>query len=224
MAPPINATISDVLRRDIAAALAVFDAAFNGNVGLLRGNLTTLVTLIKAQGELTMFHPERGTSLLYLAARGGHMDCVTALVSEFSYAVNATNSNADGSTALHGACYGGHEAVVRFLESDECVTRGAMMTARSASPTVADSCDMMQSSRGASALTTVQLSRSDSVAPAARAVKHATSAADERRSCQTAVLSCCSADAGRQQRTVNTSSAAVFRAMTPHTRKVQKPR
>jgi ankyrin repeat protein len=61
------------------------------------------------------FCAERGSSLLYTAARLGHADIARFLICEIGADVNVDNANDDGSRPLHGACYGGHAAIAQLL-------------------------------------------------------------------------------------------------------------
>eukprot|EP01062_Namystynia_karyoxenos_P009941 TRINITY_DN13517_c0_g1_i2.p1 TRINITY_DN13517_c0_g1~~TRINITY_DN13517_c0_g1_i2.p1 ORF type:complete len:598 (+),score=186.36 TRINITY_DN13517_c0_g1_i2:109-1902(+) len=82
-----------------------FDAAF-------KGDLDTLKKVPKSL--LNSKHPVHGTTMLYTAARFGHIPCAKWLVSAGAN-VNECNSAENGSAPLHGAAYGGHPLIVSHL-------------------------------------------------------------------------------------------------------------
>eukprot|EP01061_Rhynchopus_euleeides_P045671 TRINITY_DN832_c0_g2_i3.p1 TRINITY_DN832_c0_g2~~TRINITY_DN832_c0_g2_i3.p1 ORF type:complete len:568 (+),score=178.87 TRINITY_DN832_c0_g2_i3:1077-2780(+) len=99
-----------------------FTLAFGGDLASLKRSLFI--------NKLTVnyLHKERDTSLLYTAARFGHLDMVKWLVRKHDAYVNQKNGKkGGGSTPLHGAAYGGHAAVAEFL-----IKNGADKTAENA--------------------------------------------------------------------------------------------
>jgi hypothetical protein len=85
--------------------------AFSGDVVSLRHFLAPLPKPAAANTVSAY----RKTTMLYSAARSGHLPVVRMLVEEFGADVNRRNESEDGSSPLHGACYGGHGDVVRYL-------------------------------------------------------------------------------------------------------------
>ena len=121
----------DAFVRDLQATHDSFDAfqaAWHGSVQLVETFLNEFPTFKDKPGPW-------GTTLLYSAARNNHKPVVQYLLEDARCSVNAQNKQhlerallsatitaADyqvlptlGSTALHGACYGGHLAVVEYL-------------------------------------------------------------------------------------------------------------
>ena len=87
-----------------------FELAFKGDLDALKRSPGV------HSGTVNNLHKDRGTSLLYTAARFGHMPVVQWLVQKLSAFVNIANSEAgSASTPLHGAAYGGHAAIAALL-------------------------------------------------------------------------------------------------------------
>ena len=87
-----------------------FELAFKGDLDALKRSPGV------RSGTVNNLHKDRGTSLLYTAARFGHMPVVQWLVQKLSAFVNIANSEAGAaSTPLHGAAYGGHAAIAALL-------------------------------------------------------------------------------------------------------------
>eukprot|EP01060_Flectonema_neradi_P029429 TRINITY_DN4075_c0_g1_i2.p1 TRINITY_DN4075_c0_g1~~TRINITY_DN4075_c0_g1_i2.p1 ORF type:complete len:360 (+),score=87.46 TRINITY_DN4075_c0_g1_i2:41-1120(+) len=92
----------------MASLREAFDAAFAGNLAQVKKSATKLKNL-DAQ------NPDRGTTLMYTAARFGHLTIVKWLV-ERGASINKKNTEeGSGSTPLHGACFGGHHTIVDYL-------------------------------------------------------------------------------------------------------------
>lgn len=109
-------------------ALDAFRAAWIGNVQLVKVFLDKNPVFKDKPGPW-------GTTLLYSAARNNQLAVVKYLLSEANCSVNAQNRQhiqralrmdtitasdfkvdpSAGSTALHGACYGGHLEIVKYL-------------------------------------------------------------------------------------------------------------
>jgi ankyrin repeat protein len=87
---------------------SVFGIVFAGDIRRLR-------ELPDFSASVNACSSNFGTTLLYTAARQGHVECARTLLATHGADVNAANANESGSTALHGACYGGHAAVVALL-------------------------------------------------------------------------------------------------------------
>ena len=88
-----------------------FAAAFDGDSAALERWLDTNKTAAN-----TTLHPERSSTLLYTAARFGKADCVAALLAAGADA-NVANGGEDKSRPIHGACFGGHAAIVTMLRA-----------------------------------------------------------------------------------------------------------
>ena len=87
---------------------SAFDAAYKGDDSALSA------WVVRNRGHVDDLG-DRGASLLYTAARFGHFRCAHTLVINGFGNVNVVNSSSDGSTPLHGACYGGHPDIVALL-------------------------------------------------------------------------------------------------------------
>eukprot|EP01064_Diplonema_japonicum_P014808 TRINITY_DN224_c4_g1_i1.p1 TRINITY_DN224_c4_g1~~TRINITY_DN224_c4_g1_i1.p1 ORF type:complete len:446 (+),score=122.82 TRINITY_DN224_c4_g1_i1:55-1392(+) len=84
-----------------------FDAAFSGDLAKVKSSTKS--------NKLDSHHKERGTTLLYTAARFGHLPVVKYLI-ETGANINLKNEEEGSeSTPLHGAAYGGHYKVVEYL-------------------------------------------------------------------------------------------------------------
>ena len=128
---PFNIGVIDSFIRDLQSKLAsisAFRAAWDGNQIAVEEFIRQYPTVKDRSGLWA-------TTLLYSAARNNHLKLVEYLIRRAKCAVNAqsqqhtiravpgaTSSHDDydtnpvaGSTALHGACYYGHLAVVKFL-------------------------------------------------------------------------------------------------------------
>lgn len=129
-----NVGLLDSFRIDfksLFASLHAFQAAFDGNKAGVQQYISEYPSTKDKSGLW-------GTTLLYSAARNGHLSLVQYLVRNASCSVNAQNQqhikralstpmhHADdfvanptaGSTALHGACFYGHLEVVKFLVNE----------------------------------------------------------------------------------------------------------
>lgn len=98
----------------------MFDLAFKGAVAELRSCLQ------KKPSAVNTLSTDRGVSLLYTAARWGHLDSCRMLIEEFNADINLQNRE-NKSTPLHGAAFGGHHTVVSYL-----LLHGANPNARNA--------------------------------------------------------------------------------------------
>lgn len=112
----------------LSQSIEAFKAAWSGQIPLVRKFIEDYPSLKEKPG------PWR-TTLLYSAARNNHLDLVKYLIEIADCSVNAPNGQDLGkflsptkskgqdfdiqskaaSTALHGACYNGHLAIVRYL-------------------------------------------------------------------------------------------------------------
>ena len=85
------------------------DLAFKGDVAALDALLSA-----SPAGFVNTIDPTRRCSPLYTAARFGKLDVVKLLVGKFNALVDVANGD-NGSTPLHGAAFGGHAEIVKFL-------------------------------------------------------------------------------------------------------------
>ena len=111
----------------LLASIDAFKAAWNGSVSAVEKFVTSYPTLKNKPGLW-------GTTLLYSAAKNGHLDLVEYLIEIAKCSVNAQNEQHLGkilsstkktlnydckakaaSTALHGACFNGHLKIVQYL-------------------------------------------------------------------------------------------------------------
>eukprot|EP00992_Anisonema_acinus_P008836 TRINITY_DN5014_c0_g1_i3.p1 TRINITY_DN5014_c0_g1~~TRINITY_DN5014_c0_g1_i3.p1 ORF type:complete len:470 (-),score=121.49 TRINITY_DN5014_c0_g1_i3:96-1505(-) len=86
---------------------------------------------------------DRKCTMLYTAARAGHLELVKFLVDEKDCSVNKKNGENE-STPLHGAAFGGHHQVVQFL-----VDSGAQLHANAYGDTPLDDCENSEASAAA---------------------------------------------------------------------------
>ena len=92
----------------MAALREAFGAAFSGNFSNFKKSANKL-------DNLDVRDSERGTTLMYTAARFGHLSVVKWLV-ERGASINKKNTaEGSSSTPLHGACFGGHHSIVDYL-------------------------------------------------------------------------------------------------------------
>ena len=129
-----NVGLLDSFRRDfesLVASLNAFQAAFDGNKAEVQRYISEYPSAKDKSGLW-------GTTLLYSAARNGHLNLVQYLVRNAGCSVNAQNQQhikralsapmhytddfeanpTAGSTALHGACFNGHLDIVKFLVNE----------------------------------------------------------------------------------------------------------
>jgi hypothetical protein len=90
--------------------MSIHQLAFDGSTVALRAVLSC------QPAHVTELSPDRGSSLLYTAARFNHLAVCQMLVEEFHADVNIRNKE-NLSTPLHGAAFGGHAAIVEYLIS-----------------------------------------------------------------------------------------------------------
>ncbi|CAF1368230.1 unnamed protein product [Adineta steineri] len=122
----LKAFVNDA--QQMLASLKAFQAAFNGNESDVKDFLKRFPTMKDRPGL-------HNTTLLYSAARNNHINLVRYLVLRARCSVNAQNQQhikralsksvrddpdfvatpSAGSTALHGACFGGLLEMVKFL-------------------------------------------------------------------------------------------------------------
>lgn len=100
--------------------MSIHQLAFNGSAVPLRAVLSCQPALVS---ELSA---DRGSSLLYTAARFNHFAVCKMLIEEFHADVNIRNKE-NLSTPLHGAAFGGHADVVQLL-----ILHGADTSAKNA--------------------------------------------------------------------------------------------
>lgn len=77
-----------------------------------RGNLPLLQECL-ANGVSVNGLDKAGSTPLYWAAHGGHVDCLETLLKVANVTINSQNKLGD--TALHACAWKGHEDCVRFL-------------------------------------------------------------------------------------------------------------